>query len=208
MNDHIAKTNLASPHFANVNYADIDELYQTIIIRRFPQTARAPFFTTCGIFPITWPLGDSLWITSRRRVPKFELLEDEETGEFVVRPPLVKTYPEKMNWLMPCRLFLFNFHSHAMIFILCIVYLFKVRTARRASRVRACGAVGHVAAPEWARARGGGGGGRPGQRVEEQGTWASRTQKHSEAGYGRPVDRGAWTAKTVERPRQQPAHPQ
>ena len=41
-------------------------------------------------------------------------------------------------------------------------------------------------------------GGRPGQRVEEQGTWAS--QKHSEAGYGRPVDRGAWTAKTVKRP--------
>ena len=34
-------------------------------------------------------------------------------------------------------------------------------------------------------------GGRPGQRVEEQGTWASHTQKHSEAGYGRPVDRGA-----------------
>ena len=51
-------------------------------------------------------------------------------------------------------------------------------------------------------------GGRPGQRVEEQGTWASRTQKHSEAGYGRPVDRGVWTAKTVKRPRQQPAHPQ
>ena len=50
--------------------------------------------------------------------------------------------------------------------------------------------------------------GRPGQRVEEQGTWASRTQKHSEAGYGRPVDRGTWTAKTVKRPRQQPAHPQ
>ena len=49
-------------------------------------------------------------------------------------------------------------------------------------------------------------GGRPGQRVEEQGTWAA--QKHSEAGYGRPVDRGAWTAKTVKRPRQQPAHPQ
>ena len=51
-------------------------------------------------------------------------------------------------------------------------------------------------------------GGRLGQRVEEQGTWASRTQKHSEVGYGRPVDRGAWTAKTVKRPRQQPAHPQ
>ena len=51
-------------------------------------------------------------------------------------------------------------------------------------------------------------GGRPGQRVEEQGTWASRTQKHSEAGYGRPVDRGAWTAKQVKRPWQQPAHPQ
>ena len=51
-------------------------------------------------------------------------------------------------------------------------------------------------------------GGQPGQCVEKQGTWASRTQKHSEAGYGRPVDRGAWTAKTVKRPRQQPAHPQ
>ena len=49
-------------------------------------------------------------------------------------------------------------------------------------------------------------GGRPGQRVEEQGTWAA--QKHSEAGYGRPVDGGVWTAKTVKRPRQQPAHPQ
>ena len=35
-------------------------------------------------------------------------------------------------------------------------------------------------------------GGRPGQRVEEQGTWAA--QKHSEAGDGRPVDRGVWTA--------------
>ena len=29
-------------------------------------------------------------------------------------------------------------------------------------------------------------GGRPGQRVEGQGTWAS--QKHTEAGYGRPVE--------------------
>ena len=38
------------------------------------------------------------------------------------------------------------------------------------------------------------------------GTWAA--QKHSEAGDGRPVDRGAWTAKTVKQPRQQPAHPQ
>ena len=58
------------------------------------------------------------------------------------------------------------------------------------------------------RRRGEGGtyGGRPGQHVEEQGTWAA--QKHSEAGYGRPVDRGVWTAKTVKRPRQQPAHPQ
>ena len=51
-------------------------------------------------------------------------------------------------------------------------------------------------------------GGRPGQRVEKQGTWVSLTQKHSEAGYGRPVDRGMWTAKTGKRPRQQPAHPQ
>ena len=44
-------------------------------------------------------------------------------------------------------------------------------------------------------------GGRPGQRVEEQGTWASGTHKHSEAGYGRLVDRGVWTAKTAKRPR-------
>ena len=51
-------------------------------------------------------------------------------------------------------------------------------------------------------------GGRPGERVEEQGIPASRTQNHSKAGYGRPVDRGAWTAKTVKGPRQQPAHPQ
>ena len=50
-------------------------------------------------------------------------------------------------------------------------------------------------------------GGRPGQRVEEQGTWASHTQNQSEASYGWPVDRGAWTAKTVKRPRQQPAQP-
>ena len=65
--------------------------------------------------------------------------------------------------------------------------------------------------------RGGGGGAGKGHMVdgrdsawEEQGTGASRTQKHSEAGYGRPADRGAWTAKTVKRPRQQPAqaHPQ
>ena len=51
-------------------------------------------------------------------------------------------------------------------------------------------------------------GGRPGQHVEEHGTWATRTQKHSEADYGRPVDRGVWTAKAVKRPRQQPAQPQ
>ena len=31
--------------------------------------------------------------------------------------------------------------------------------------------------------------------------------EHSEAGYGRPVDGGVWTAKTVKRPRQQPAQP-
>ena len=39
-------------------------------------------------------------------------------------------------------------------------------------------------------------GGRPGRPgVEEQGTWASHTQKHSEAGYRQPVDRGTWTAQ-------------
>ena len=41
-------------------------------------------------------------------------------------------------------------------------------------------------------------GGRPGQRVEEEGTWASHTQKLSEAGYGRPVDKGAWTGKNSQ----------
>ena len=51
-------------------------------------------------------------------------------------------------------------------------------------------------------------GGRSGQRAKEQGTWASRTRNHSEAGYGRPLDRGTWTAKTVKQPRQQPAQPQ
>ena len=51
-------------------------------------------------------------------------------------------------------------------------------------------------------------GGRSGQHVEEQGTWASHTRKYREASYGRPVDRGAWTAKTVKQPRQQPAQPQ
>ena len=51
-------------------------------------------------------------------------------------------------------------------------------------------------------------GGRSGQRMEEQGTWASRTRKHREAGIGRPVDRGACTAKTVKQPQQQPAQPQ
>ena len=51
-------------------------------------------------------------------------------------------------------------------------------------------------------------GGRLGESLEEQGTWASRTRKHSEARYGRPVDRGVWTAKIVKRPRQQPAQAQ
>ena len=51
-------------------------------------------------------------------------------------------------------------------------------------------------------------GGRPGQRMEEQGTWASRTRKHSEAGYGRPEDGGMWTANTVKRPAQQSVQPQ
>ena len=38
--------------------------------------------------------------------------------------------------------------------------------------------------------------------------WGGGGGRHSEAGYGRPVDRGVWTAKTVKRPPQQPAHPQ
>ena len=54
---------------------------------------------------------------------------------------------------------------------------------------------------------GGGGGGRPPQRVEEQGTRASRTRKRSEADYGRPEDGGVWAAKPVKRTPQQPAQP-
>ena len=40
-----------------------------------------------------------------------------------------------------------------------------------------------------------------------QGTWASRTRKRSEAGCGGPEDGGAWAAKTVKQPPQQPAQP-
>ena len=50
----------------------------------------------------------------------------------------------------------------------------------------------------------GGGGGWDNAR---RSTWASCTWKHREAGHGRPVDRGAWTAKTVKQPPQQPAQP-
>ena len=46
----------------------------------------------------------------------------------------------------------------------------------------------------WGRGGGGVGGGEG----------ASRTRKHSEAGYGRSVDRGAWAAKTVKQPAQPP----
>ena len=64
----------------------------------------------------------------------------------------------------------------------------------------------------------GGGGGQPRWAVCAAGAGAHQGQTSREgekdiwwtagAGYGRPVDRGAWTAKTVKRPRQQPAHPQ
>ena len=55
-----------------------------------------------------------------------------------------------------------------------------------------------------------------GNWVVEDGEWSPHKLrgchpwggKHSEAGDGRPVDRGVWTANTVKRPRQQPAHPQ
>ena len=59
----------------------------------------------------------------------------------------------------------------------------------------------HPRPMEWGSVRGG----RPGQRVGEQGTWASRTRKRSEAGYGRPEAGGV---RTVKRPPQQPAQPQ
>ena len=60
----------------------------------------------------------------------------------------------------------------------------------------------HARPTEWGSVRGG----QPGQRMEEQGTWASRTRKRSEAG-GRPEDGGVGTSKTVKRPPQQPAQP-
>ena len=40
--------------------------------------------------------------------------------------------------------------------------------------------------------------GRPVQRAEEWDTWASRTQKGSEAGGGRPQSRGVWAAKNCQ----------
>ena len=40
-----------------------------------------------------------------------------------------------------------------------------------------------------------------------RGVWASRTRESGEAGGGRPEDGGAWAAKTVKRPPQQPAQP-
>ena len=50
-------------------------------------------------------------------------------------------------------------------------------------------------------------GGQSGQRVEEEhGTWASRTRKHGQAGYGRP-----WTearGQQTQPPRRQPTQPQ
>ena len=62
----------------------------------------------------------------------------------------------------------------------------------------------HARPMEW----GSGCGGQPEQCVEEQGTWASRTRKRSEAGCGWPENGGVWTAKTVKGPPQQPAQPQ
>ena len=47
----------------------------------------------------------------------------------------------------------------------------------------------------------------PGHHAE-QGTGGSRTRKHRETGSGRSEDGGVGTAKTVKRPRQQPAQPQ
>ena len=61
----------------------------------------------------------------------------------------------------------------------------------------------HARPTEWGSVRGGW----PGQRVEKQGTWASRTPKHSEAGCGWPEDGGVGTAKTFKPPLQQPAQP-
>ena len=73
--DHNLKANTTSPHFANINYADIDELYHTIIMRRFPDTTRTPNFTVSGLFPISTPLRNSIWISSRRRLPQLKLLQ-------------------------------------------------------------------------------------------------------------------------------------
>ena len=51
------------------------------------------------------------------------------------------------------------------------------------------------------------GGGWPERRVEQWGTWASRTRKCGEAGGGRRQSGGVWAAKTVKQPPQQPAQP-
>ena len=62
----------------------------------------------------------------------------------------------------------------------------------------------HTQPTEWGCVRGGW----LGQRVDEQGTWASHKRKRSEASCGQPKDGGVGTAKTVKRPPQQPAQPQ
>ena len=51
-------------------------------------------------------------------------------------------------------------------------------------------------------------GGPPGRQVEGWKCWAARTRKHGEACGGRPECGGEWAAKTVKRPRHQPAQPQ
>ena len=84
-------------------------------------------------------------------------------------------------------------------------------TASRASRTRSAsvqqpsGHPRHDGSGCGARRSPFGGGG--GQRVEKQGTRASRTRKRSEAGGGQPEDGGVWKAKTVKRPPQHPAQP-
>ena len=128
LNRHSRQVNPSSPHFADVNYADIDELYQTIVLQRFPRTTPAPTFTVAGLCPLRWPLSESLWVTSRRRVPQAELRQDA-AGELHPSPPLTKTFPERVNWLLPLRLFLFNWHVHALVFLVCVAHALLVPAA-------------------------------------------------------------------------------
>ena len=72
----------------------------------------------------------------------------------------------------------------------------RVTRDAHATRDRQGARRAHARPMEWWSA----GCGRPVQRAEAWGTWASRTRKRGEAGGGRPLSGGVWAAKIVKQP--------